>query len=149
MGVWELPLIRSRMLGNEQREDQGLRHEGESRRYNDGRRISLIIDYGAAPRHDSSGWKSLQICTGSDQTTLVTVIANIVCKLVMWWIFSERKILKLLLFGSSSAPKLRVKKCSSFDECGGEEKRPTYLLEDEKAHWRRDGANGCTWIELR
>jgi hypothetical protein len=28
---------------------------------------------------------------------------------------SERKILKLLLFGLSSAPKLRVKKVSSFD----------------------------------
>jgi hypothetical protein len=33
---------------------------------------------------------------------------------------SERKLLKLLLFGLSSAPKLRVKKVSSFD---GEVKR--------------------------
>jgi hypothetical protein len=29
--------------------------------------------------------------------------------------FSERKLLKLLLFGLSSTPKLRVKKVSSFD----------------------------------
>ena len=62
---------------------------------------------------------------------------------------SERKLLKLLLFGLSSAPKLRVKKYSSFDECGKERKKSTYHLEDEEAHWRRDGANGCTWIDLR
>ena len=30
--------------------------------------------------------------TGPDQTTLVTVVASIVCKFVMRWMFSERKL---------------------------------------------------------
>jgi hypothetical protein len=55
----------------------------------------------------------------------------------------------LLLFGLSSAPKLRVKKYSSFDERGKEQEKTTYLWEDEEARWRQDGANGCTWIELQ
>ena len=29
--------------------------------------------------------------TGPDQTTLVTVITDIICKMAMWWTFSERK----------------------------------------------------------
>ena len=50
-------------------------------------RNDLIDNYWRTARRYESN-----VCTGSDQTTLVTVIAKIVRKLVMWWMFSERKL---------------------------------------------------------
>jgi hypothetical protein len=68
----------------------------------------------------------------------------------MKWMISERKLLKLLLFGLSSAPKLRVKKFSSFDwSMEGCERKRSVPLEEDEAHWRQHGTKGCTWIELR
>jgi hypothetical protein len=49
---------------------------------------------------------------------------------------SERKLLKLLLFGLSSAPKLRVKKVSSFD---GREERQSENVPGRRGTSRRSG----------